>query len=87
MPRFRYRSRPSTTRCTNSSPRGCCARSSSNPGRSYFDTNVADHHHFFYEATGRLRISRATKIEVTNLPHPPHGAIRASYVIPRESGS
>jgi hypothetical protein len=24
------------------------------PGRSYFDTNTADHHHFFCEATGKL---------------------------------
>jgi len=25
------------------------------PGRSYFDTNAADHHHFFCEATGKLQ--------------------------------
>ena len=25
-----------------------------NPGRSYFDTNIADHHHFFFEETGKL---------------------------------
>ena len=25
------------------------------PGRSYFDTNVSDHHHFFYEDTGILQ--------------------------------
>src|SRR5258707_11110930 len=24
------------------------------PGRSYFDTNVEDHHHFFFEDSGRL---------------------------------
>ena len=24
------------------------------PGRSYFDTNTADHHHFFFEESGRL---------------------------------
>ena len=25
------------------------------PGRSYFDTNIADHHHFFCEASGLLQ--------------------------------
>src|SRR3546814_13718253 len=24
-------------------------------GRSYFDTNVTDHHHFYYEGSGRLQ--------------------------------
>ena len=24
------------------------------PGRSYFDTNTSDHHHFFHEGDGRL---------------------------------
>src|ERR1700746_3540120 len=25
------------------------------PGRSYFDTNTTDHHHFYCEATGQLQ--------------------------------
>ncbi len=25
------------------------------PGRSYFDTNTSDHHHFFCEVTGKLQ--------------------------------
>jgi Fur family iron response transcriptional regulator len=54
-----------------------------NPGRSYFDTNVADHHHFFFEDTGKLMDIASDKIEVTNLPQPPQGAIRRVDVIIR----
>ena len=54
-----------------------------NPGRSYFDTNVADHHHFFFEETGKLMDIPSDKIEVTNLPQPPHGAIRRVDVVIR----
>ncbi len=45
-----------------------------NPGRSYFDTNTADHHHFFFEDTGRLLDIPSDRIGVTDLPQPPHGA-------------
>lgn len=54
-----------------------------NPGRSYFDTNIADHHHFFFEETGRLMDIASDKIEVKNLPQPPHGAIRRVDVVIR----
>jgi Fur family iron response transcriptional regulator len=43
------------------------------PGRSYFDTNTADHHHFFCEATGRLQDIPAQQLSVTGLPLPPSG--------------
>ena len=43
------------------------------PGRSYFDTNTADHHHFFCEATGRLQDIPAQQLSVTGLPQPPSG--------------
>jgi Fur family transcriptional regulator, iron response regulator len=43
------------------------------PGRSYFDTNTADHHHFFCEATGRLQDIPAQHLAVTGLPLPPDG--------------
>jgi Fur family iron response transcriptional regulator len=46
-----------------------------NPGRSYFDTNVTDHHHFFFEDSGRLMDIPSGRISVTNLPQPPQGAI------------
>lgn len=54
-----------------------------NPGRSYFDTNIADHHHFFFEETGKLMDIASDRIEVTNLPQPPTGAIRRVDVVIR----
>jgi Fur family transcriptional regulator, iron response regulator len=43
------------------------------PGRSYFDTNIDDHHHFFCEATGMLQDIPGTAVTVGQLPHPPAG--------------
>ena len=31
------------------------------PGRSYFDTNTAEHHHFFFEDTGEIRDSQGVR--------------------------
>lgn len=53
------------------------------PGRSYFDTNTADHHHFFFEETGKLIDIPSERIGVTNLPQPPHGSIRRVEVVIR----
>jgi Fur family iron response transcriptional regulator len=47
-----------------------------NPGRSYFDTNTADHHHFFFEESGRLMDIPSDNIRVSNLPKPPQGEIK-----------
>jgi Fur family iron response transcriptional regulator len=44
------------------------------PGRSYFDTNVADHHHFFCETTGKLQDIPGESVVVGALPQPPSGA-------------
>jgi Fur family transcriptional regulator, iron response regulator len=44
------------------------------PGRSYFDTNTSDHHHFFYEDSGHLLDIPGERIAVTTLPAPPEGA-------------
>ncbi len=53
-------------------------------GRSYFDTNVSDHHHFYYEDSGHLLDIPGETIAVTNLPAPPEGAsIRRVDVIIR----
>ena len=41
--------------------------------RSYFDTNISDHHHFFYESTGRLDDIPADQIVVASIPLPPAG--------------
>ncbi|KAF0143325.1 MAG: Fur family transcriptional regulator iron response regulator [Rhodospirillaceae bacterium] len=43
-------------------------------GRFYFDTNVADHHHFFFEDTGRLEDIR-NDITVINVPNAPAGTV------------
>lgn len=44
------------------------------PGRSYFDTNTDDHHHFFHEGTGELRDIAGDALRVANLPAPPPGS-------------
>ena len=46
-----------------------------NSGRSYFDTNVSDHHHFFFENTGRLLDIPGEHVVVSGLPMPPAGAV------------
>ena len=44
------------------------------PGRSYFDTNTTEHHHFYFEDTCRLQDIAADTVEFTCLPRPPKGA-------------
>jgi Fur family transcriptional regulator, iron response regulator len=54
------------------------------PGRSYFDTNTDDHHHFFWELSGELQDIPGEGVVVTGLPQPPSGAeIRRVEVIVR----
>ncbi|MBO0736747.1 MAG: transcriptional repressor [Alphaproteobacteria bacterium] len=43
------------------------------PGRSYFDTNTTDHHHFFCETTGQLQDIPGEDLAVSKLPSPPSG--------------
>src|SRR5438132_6819499 len=40
-------------------------------GRSYFDTNVDDHHHFFVEHSGRLQDIPGDTVLVSETPEPP----------------
>ncbi|MEE2996732.1 MAG: Fur family transcriptional regulator [Pseudomonadota bacterium] len=42
-------------------------------GRSYFDTNTGNHHHFFHEDTGRLEDIPSDRINVSALPNAPEG--------------
>ncbi|KIL97996.1 Iron-responsive regulator Irr [Paramagnetospirillum magnetotacticum MS-1] len=42
-------------------------------GRSYFDTNTSDHHHFFYEKSGKLCDIPADLIAVSKVPNAPEG--------------
>lgn len=44
------------------------------PGRTYFDTNTVDHHHFYFEEDGTLRDVQPDALSVNPLPAPPPGA-------------
>lgn len=53
-------------------------------GRSYFDTNTSEHHHFYFEQTGRVEDIASHKIEVSNIPEVPDGTrVRRIDVIVR----
>jgi len=57
-------------------------------GRSYFDTNVSNHHHFYLEEDGRLVDIDGQKVTVAGLPAPPAGqAISRVDVIVRLSST
>jgi Fur family transcriptional regulator, iron response regulator len=43
-------------------------------GRSYFDTNTSDHHHFFFEASGQLQDIPGEQVRVSDLPAAPQGS-------------
>lgn len=43
------------------------------PGRSYFDTNTRDHHHFFHEDAAQLQDIPGDAISVGKVPEPPAG--------------
>ena len=43
------------------------------PGRSYFDTNVDNHHHFYFESSGQLQDIPSDQLHVRELPVPPEG--------------
>ena len=43
-------------------------------GRSYFDTNTSDHHHFYFENDGHLEDVKSDDVVVSSLPTPPRGA-------------
>ena len=43
------------------------------PGRSYFDTNIGHHHHFFVETDNELHDFPSDDVTVAGLPAPPKG--------------
>jgi Fur family iron response transcriptional regulator len=47
--------------------------------RTYFDTNVSNHNHFYIEGEGRLVDIPSSAIQVSGLPQPPEG-LRVSHV-------
>ncbi len=46
--------------------------------KSYFDTNMSDHPHFFWEDTAQLTDAPADQLEISRLPESPAGAEIAS---------
>ncbi len=43
------------------------------PGRSYFDTNTSDHHHFYVAGTGEFYDIPADSVALVSCPQPPAG--------------
>ena len=43
------------------------------PGRTYFDTNVSGHHHFFFEDSGRIQDIAEDEVTISSLPLVPEG--------------
>lgn len=41
--------------------------------RTYFDTNMSDHHHFYYDQSGELMDIPGDQVEVSALPPAPEG--------------
>lgn len=55
--------------------------------RSYFDTNVSDHHHFFFEGSGRLQDIKGEDVTVAEMPPAPVGTrVKRVDVIVRLEG-
>ena len=46
--------------------------------KSYFDTNMTDHPHFYWEDSARLTDAPAEQLEIKHLPDAPEGAEIAS---------
>lgn len=44
------------------------------PDRTYFDTNVENHHHFYFVEEKRLADIADGDLEITGLPKPPDGS-------------
>ena len=56
-------------------------------GRSYFDTNTTDHHHYFFERSGRLEDIPSHMVSLDKIPEAPPGTtIRRIDVIVRIAG-
>ncbi len=56
-------------------------------GCSYFDTNTSEHHHFYYEDSGRLEDVPTPHLQVVGMPEVPEGTtIRRIDVVVRLDG-
>jgi len=45
------------------------------PGRSYFDTNIDEHHHFYAEDDGKLHDIGKDEIVISQMPKAPDGMV------------
>ena len=43
--------------------------------RSYFDTRLGDHPHFYWEDSATLTDAPADQLQILSLPTPPEGAV------------
>ncbi len=57
-------------------------------GRSYFDTNTSNHHHFFFEGSGDLQDIPGDQVRVANIPSAPAGTevARVDVIVRVRSG-
>jgi Fur family transcriptional regulator, iron response regulator len=66
---------------------GLMKRITMDSDRTYFDTNVSDHHHLFFEENGVLQDIPGDSIRVEGLPPIPSGSkVRSVEVIVRMTG-
>lgn len=47
------------------------------PGRVFYDSNTADHHHFYHEDTGLLQDIEAGEMTIANMPELPVNTIKS----------
>jgi Fur family iron response transcriptional regulator len=67
---------------------GLMKRITMDTDRTYFDTNVSDHHHLFFEEDGVLHDIPGDTVRVEGLPPIPAGSrVRAVEVIVRMTGA
>jgi Fur family iron response transcriptional regulator len=57
-------------------------------GRSYFDTNTSNHHHFFFEGSGELQDIPGEQVKVADIPAAPQGTevARVDVIVRVRSG-
>src|SRR5260221_1896620 len=57
-------------------------------GRSYFDTNTSDHHHFFFEGSGDLQDIPGEQVKVSDIPEAAAGTqvARVDVIVRVRSG-
>jgi len=53
--------------------RGLLREISIEAGRSYFDTNTTEHHHFYFERSGKLQDLALDMVRIASLPEAPSG--------------